>query len=192
VTARAALPLALAITLGSAASEPARAQQSAAARVEHAAPTPTPAPTSLGPTVRQPRTRAHRFQPSGRVDVLASRITAVQAGLGLDAIGGRYLRLGLVGGLGGSWDRSTSGLSARVDAVGRYVLDPDRTARWTPYIGGGVGARYDRIADWRAVLILALGVEGPDWNGVVPFIEAGYGGGTRVGLGLRATRPQGR
>ncbi|MBX6333471.1 MAG: hypothetical protein IRY91_16605 [Gemmatimonadaceae bacterium] len=186
MTARAALPLAIA--LWSVASGPLAAQRSAA-RAEHLV---VSVPASLGAAEIPPQPRAHRLQPSGRVDVLASRITAVQAGLGLDAMGGRYLRLGIVGGLGGSWDRSTSGLSARVDAVARYVLDPDRTVRWAPYIGGGVGARYDRIADWRAVLILALGVEGPDWNGVVPFIEAGYGGGTRIGLGLRATRPQGR
>jgi hypothetical protein len=135
-----------------------------------------------------------RLQPAGRIDVLASRITAMQGAAEVSIAGGRYTRLALVGGLGGSWKGSSGGLSARVDAVGRFVLDPDFLTRWAPYVGGGIGGRYDRIADsqWRADLIVFVGIEGPNWNGVVPFVEAGYGGGGRLGLGFRKTRPHGR
>lgn len=133
------------------------------------------------------------LQPAGRVDVFVSSITAVQAGAELSAAAGRYMRVAAVAGLGGSWNDGSSGLSARAEAIGRFMLDPDFRARWAPYAAGGLGARYDDISSgWRATLVIALGVEGPDWNGVVPFFEAGYGGGARFGLGLRKTRPHGR
>lgn len=144
--------------------------------------------------------RAHTgwLQPGGRVDVFAANLRAVQVGGDLSARAGRYVRLGLVAAGGGSWEqgeRSESAeLSGRVDLVGRFVLDPDFTARWAPYAGGGLGVRYDRIAvpDWRATLIVMLGLEGPNLNGVVPFFELGYGGGARLGLGFRKVLAQGR
>ena len=133
------------------------------------------------------------FQPAGRVDVFVSSITAVQAGAELSAVAGHYMRVAAVGGVGGSWDDGSSGLSARAEVIGRFMLDPDFRTRWAPYAAGGLGAHYDHVtAGWRATLIIALGVEGPNWNGVVPFFEAGYGGGARVGMGLRKTRPRGR
>ncbi len=133
-----------------------------------------------------------RWQMAGRVDALAARITAIQAGVELSARTAEYVRLGLVGGLGGSWSDSTGGLSARLELAGRFMLDPEFTVRWSPYATGGIGVRYDRIAAWRGVLVVGVGIEGPDWNGVVPFLEVGYGGGGRVGVGLRRTRSRGR
>lgn len=133
-----------------------------------------------------------RLQPSGRVDVLASRIRAVQAGVELDARAGRYVRLGVVGAAGESWYAGASGLSARLEAVGRFELDPDFASRWAPYLTAGLGARYDRVGSWRGVMSAAIGVEGPNANGVIPFVEVGWGGGFRVGLGLRKALPGGR
>jgi hypothetical protein len=127
------------------------------------------------------------------VDVFVSSVTAVQAGAELSAVAGRYVRIAAVGGIGESWDSGSSGLSARGELLGRFMLDPDFSSRWAPYAAGGLGARYDRVADgWRATLIFALGVEGPNLNGVVPFFEAGFGGGGRFAVGLRKTRPFGR
>lgn len=144
-------------------------------------------------TARAQRPSGPLLQPAGRVDVFVSSITAVHAGAELSAIAGHYLRVAAVGGLGGSWNDGSSGLSARAEVMGRFMLDPDFRARWAPYAAGGLGARYDQIEpDWRATLIAALGVEGPDWNGVVPFLEAGYGGGARFSIGLRRTRQRGR
>lgn len=131
-------------------------------------------------------------QSAGRVDVLASSITAVQAGAELSVPAGRNLRTALVGALGGSTRHGETGLSARAELVGRFLLDPDFTARWAPYAGGGIGARYDRIRNWSGVVSLFVGLEGPNWNGVVPFLEVGYGGGGRFGMGLRKTRGRGR
>lgn len=146
----------------------------------------------VGAAHAEAQEREPLLQPAGRVDVLASRITAVQMSAELSTAAGRNLRVALVGGVGGSYGHGESGLSARAELVGRFLLDPDFTARWAPYAGGGLGARYDRIADWSGVLSVFLGVEGPDWNGVVPFLEVGYGGGGRVGMGLRRTRRRGR
>lgn len=150
----------------------------------------------LSATARCARAQADRgplIQPAGRVDVFASGITAVQGAVELSARAGRYMRIAAVGGVGGSWNDGSSGLSARTELTGRFMLDPEFRVRWAPYASGGLGARYDRIADgWRATLVIALGLEGPDWNGVVPFLEIGYGGGARFGFGLRKTRPRGR
>ncbi len=137
--------------------------------------------------------RGPLIQPAGRVDVFASSITAVQVGTELSAVAGRYVRVAAVGGMGGSWNDGSSGLSARAELLGRFMLDPDFASRWAPYAVGGLGARYDRVADgWRATLIFALGLEGPNLNGVVPFFEAGLGGGGRFSVGLRKARPFGR
>jgi hypothetical protein len=138
--------------------------------------------------------RGPLIQPAGRVDVFVSSITAVQGAVELSTPAGRYMRVAAQGGIGGSrGEGGASGLSARAELLGRFMLDPDFHARWAPYAAGGLGARYDRVADgWRATLVIALGLEGPDWNGVVPFLEAGFGGGARLGLGLRKTRPFGR
>ncbi len=137
--------------------------------------------------------RGPLIQPAARVDVFVSSVTAVQAGAELSAIAGRYMRIAAVGGVGGSRDNGSSGLSARGELLGRFMLDPDFHSRWAPYAAGGLGARYDHVADgWRATLIFAIGLEGPNLNGVVPFFEAGFGGGGRFSVGLRKARPFGR
>ncbi|MGH7627365.1 MAG: hypothetical protein ACREOJ_18860 [Gemmatimonadaceae bacterium] len=129
-----------------------------------------------------------QLQPAGRVDVFMADITAVQAGLELSAPAGTNMRVAIVGAAGESWRDGESGLSARAELTGRFLLDPEFRARWAPYVGGGVGARYDRVGDWRGVLSVVIGVEGPKWRGTVPFMEAGYGGGARLGVGFRKSR----
>jgi len=133
-----------------------------------------------------------RVQAGARVDVMASTITAVQAGAELSARASTNMRVALTLAAGGSWSHGRAGVSARADLVGRFLLDPDFHMRWAPYAGGGLGIRYDRIGDWRGTVIAVIGVEGPNWSGVVPFAEAGFGGGVRVGAGFRATRRAGR
>jgi hypothetical protein len=126
-----------------------------------------------------------RVQPEGRVDVLAARRTAVHGGIGVNLPAGRSVRLELVSAVGASTVGGNTGFSTRLEGVARYLLDPDFVSRWGAYGGGGLGARYDRGAGWRGVLIALIGLEGPRWGGVVPFVEAGYGGGARVGAGVR-------
>lgn len=132
-------------------------------------------------------------QPSARLDAFGARIRAVQAGVGLSIPAGTNLRLSLVGALGGSAERGgPTGVSARVDGIARFLLDPTFGTRWTPYAGGGMSLRYDRGPEWRGVLVLLVGVEGPRSGGVVPFVEAGWGGGVRVGFGFRMAMRRGR
>jgi hypothetical protein len=132
------------------------------------------------------------LQPEGRVDVLAARRTAVQGGIGVSLPAGRSVRLELVSAAGASTVGGYIGFSTRLEGVARYLLDPDFDSRWGAYGGGGLGARYDRGAGWRGVLIALIGLEGPRWGGVVPFVEAGYGGGSRVGAGVRRALPERR
>jgi len=133
-----------------------------------------------------------RIQTGARLDVLASTITAVQAGVELSTAASSNIRVALTMAGGESWSRGRTGVSARADLVGRFLLDPGFSMRWAPYAGGGLGIRYDRIGNWRGTVIAVLGVEGPNWNGVVPFVEGGFGGGVRLGVGFRATRRAGR
>lgn len=133
-----------------------------------------------------------RIQTGARLDVLASTITATQAGIELSTVVSTNVRIALTTAVGGSWSHGRAGLSARADLVGRFLLDPDFSMRWAPYAGGGLGLRYDQIGDWRGTIIAVLGLEGPNWSGVVPFVEGGFGGGVRLGVGFRATRRVGR
>lgn len=133
------------------------------------------------------------LQPSARLDAFVARIRAVQAGVGVSVPAGSNVRLSLVGGVGGSEERGGPvGVSARVDGLARFLLDPTYATRWTPYAGGGMSLRYDRGPEWRGVLVLLVGVEGPRSGGMVPFVEAGWGGGVRVGFGFRRAMPGGR
>ena len=59
--------------------------------------------------------------------------------------------------------------SARGDAVVHFLLDPGHRMRWSPYAGGGVGARRDGSADWRGVAIFVAGVNGLRWIVHAPF-----------------------
>lgn len=146
--------------------------------------------------VKAPRCAAaqleSRVQAGARIDVLASATTAVQAGAELNAKASTNVRVGLTLAAGESSAHGRTGFSARADLVGRFLLDPGFQMRWAPYAGGGLGLRYDRIGNWRGTVIAVLGVEGPNWSGVVPFAEGGFGGGVRLGVGFRAMRRAGR
>ncbi len=129
------------------------------------------------------------IMPEARLDAIVARRTAFQAAFGADLTVARELRVELAAGLGVSSGANVpAGIGGRVDAVVHFLLDPQHTMRWSPYGGGGVGVRYDRGPRWRAVAILVAGVNTPRWGHTQPFIEAGLGGGVRVGVGLRRAR----
>ena len=102
---------------------------------------------------------------------------------------GTYVRLGVVAAAGQAWKDGEGVASGRVDALARFVVDPLREFRWAPYAAGGVGGMYDESEHWRAVLVGVLGVEGPALGSVVPAVEVGLGGGTRVGVVVRRALP---
>ena len=132
------------------------------------------------------------FQQEGRLDLFFASTTTVQLAGGGAWTLDRNVRLVLLGGLGSTFDGGHGAVSGRVDLLGRFVLDPDRLNRWALYGAGGLGLRYEAAPSWRGVLVALVGLEGPRWGTWTPFVEAGYGGGVQLGLGLRRARRRGR
>jgi hypothetical protein len=129
---------------------------------------------------------AQRIEPEVRFDALVAHRSAIQGALGADITFSPELHLELAAGAGPAFGGGAgASFSARGDAVVHFLVDPRHLLRWSPYAGGGVGARYDRPANWRGVAILLVGVNGPRWKHAIPFIEAGLGGGFRIGAGVR-------
>ena len=124
-------------------------------------------------------------QPHLRADALVSRQAAGHLSAGLSFGVTRYVRIDATagGGVGEDPDGGTRG-EGRGDAVVRFVLDPEFSRRWGAYGGAGVSVRVAG-GDTRELLLIALGVDGPRWGGVVPFAELGLGGGVRLGVGVR-------
>lgn len=143
------------------------------------------APVAGAQTPRQP------VQAEMRADAIASRWTAVQAGLGVSFPSGVYVRSGAVVAAGGGG----KGFESRLDLFSRFNLDPFRQSRWGLYVGGGISGRYVERDDpgARAYLLLFVGAEGPLRNasvaGWVPAFELGLGGGARIGITLRQGIP---
>ena len=124
----------------------------------------------------------------GRIDGILADPAAIHAGVGLTVPVGTYLRLGAVGAVGGSSD----GISGRGDLFGRFHLDPFREHRWALYAGGGLTARYDDNRKTRYFVLLLAGVDGPVRGGISPSIEAGFGGGGRIGVIIRRSAAERR
>jgi hypothetical protein len=130
--------------------------------------------------------RAQRVAPEARADAIVARRSALQAAIGADIRLSPELHLELAAGAGPAFGGGAgTSFSARGDAVAHFLLDPQHLMRWTPYAGGGVGARYDGSAHWRAVALVVVGVNAPKWKHAIPFLEAGLGGGFRIGAGVR-------
>lgn len=121
-----------------------------------------------------------------RLDELVAHRAATQAGMGVMIPAGVYVRFGVVAAAGVvTGGAQPVGASARVDAVGRFLLDPLAEHAWGPYLAGGATYRADARDRGRAYLLAMVGVEGPRHGRIVPAIEAGIGGGVRVGVVLR-------
>jgi hypothetical protein len=135
----------------------------------------------------QPGVRAE-----GRIDAIIARRTAVEAGIGAVVPAGIYVRLGgdVAGGViaGGA---QPAGPAVRADVFGRFLLDPLAEHRWGPYVTGGASYRADSRDHGRIYLLALVGIEGPRQGRVVPAIEAGLGGGFRIGFVLRRAQPTG-
>jgi hypothetical protein len=135
-------------------------------------------------------------QPGVRAEALADAIiarrTAAEIGAGATVPIGIYVRAGgdVAGGLiaGGA---QPVGPAVRADLYGRFLLDPLDEHRWGPYLTGGATYRADDRDRGRVYLLALIGVEAPRQGRVVPAIEAGYGGGFRIGFVLRRAQPHG-
>jgi len=123
------------------------------------------------------------LQPEIRTDVIAARSTTLEVAggaafpAGEDLLLGADLGVGAVTGAGRGWRPA-----ARADVTGRLHLDPSTDTRWAPYLVGGASYRVDARARGALYLVAALGVHAPATRGITPAIEAGVGGGVRVGV----------
>jgi len=140
--------------------------------------------------------QASGFKPAvqfeARVDALGGPPAGAQAGIGANVAAGYYLRIGTDAAMGAASRDGRAVASGRVDVVTRYLLDPFQEFKWGPYAGAGFTARHDRGADWRADLLLLIGLEGPARAGWRTSVELGLGGGARLGVVLRRARSNGR
>jgi hypothetical protein len=132
---------------------------------------------------------AAQLRPELRADAFAARDLAAHAGTGVERDAGLYARVALVAAVGAARDDGdATGVGARAEATARFLLDPMRQSSRGVYVGGGAGVRRGSRAAARGYLLAVVGVEGARRGGWAPSLEAGFGGGTRVGLVLRRAR----
>jgi hypothetical protein len=142
------------------------------------------APDLHAQAASQPKTSAEY-----RADMIVGQGTAAQIGAGAQIPLGYYVRLGITGAAGVTIRDDVSGGGGRLDVIGRYLLDPFREVAWTPSFGGGVTVRYDDgDKNAHVYLTVVLDIEGPRLGVFSPALQIGLGGGTRIGVALRATR----
>ena len=136
----------------------------------------------------QPGAEQPTWRALARVDAFIARVDAIHVGAGLTRDLGSYVRLdgALAGGVARAGD--DTGASGRAELVGRFLLDPFRQSRWGFYAGGGLIARSDDGDDVRGYFTLLFGAELPVEGRMLPALELGIGGGTRVGLVVRRGR----
>jgi hypothetical protein len=142
------------------------------------------------------RAQSEPFKPAvqfeARLDALGGPPAGAQAGVGANVAAGYYARIGAVAAGGASSRDGAAVASGRVDVVTRYLLDPFHEFQWGPYAGAGFSAQWDSRTNWRGVLLLLVGVEGPARAGWRTAVELGLGGGARLGVVLRRARLNGR
>ena len=123
-----------------------------------------------------------------RVDAIGGDGLTTQVGLGAVIPLGIYVRLGIDAAGGGTWQDGAANASGRVDAIGRFLLDPFREAPVALSLGGGVSVPYvDGQQHLRAYLTAVVDVEGRKRGRFTPAFQIGLGGGWRAGFVLRAS-----
>ena len=129
-----------------------------------------------------------RIAPALRADIFAGRERAAHLGVGAGVRLGTYARfdLGAAAGASDGWPGADGPrASGRVEAMGRFVLDPFEQFGRGAYAAAGLALRLDEGARRRVHLTAVVGVEGRREARWLPAVEAGFGGGVRLGLVLR-------
>jgi hypothetical protein len=127
-----------------------------------------------------------------RADAIIARAATAEAGLGAVMPLGAYVRVSLDGAAGASWRNAAFHPSGRIDAVGRFLLDPFRETPVALSLGGGVSVPYVDGQRVRPYLTLVADLEGRKRGAITPAIQIGLGGGARVGVVLRTSVPRWR
>jgi hypothetical protein len=128
----------------------------------------------------------------GRVVAVVSPVGGVTAGAGVNVRAGWYARLGVAVSAGAVRVDETWAATQRAEATARLLFDPFAERRRGFYAGAGIGADRDASGRTRGLLLGVVGMEGAATGRVVPALELTLGGGARLGVVLRARRPQGR
>ena len=145
------------------------------------------APATWAQAPRAPRP----WRPLARVDAMAATHAALHAGVGVGVPAGAYLRAELTAAVGGArWD-DRARLAGRVDAAARFVIDPFAESPRAIHAIGGISAVYDG-REWQPRLMAGVGVEGRRHGPVRWSTELVVGGGVRIGVVARRTRPNRR
>ncbi len=122
-----------------------------------------------------------------RADGIFGNAETVHGGVGLNVPMGIYVRLGLIGAAGVTHRDGDVSFSGRTDVIARFLLDPLREMPLGLSLGGGVSVPYEEGTRVRPYLTAVIDVEGRRRHGISPALQVGLGGGTRVGIFLRAS-----
>jgi hypothetical protein len=123
-----------------------------------------------------------------RADAIINRGVAAQGGLGIVLPLGMYVRLGIDGAAGVTHIDGAMRGSGRVDAIGRFLLDPFREVPVAVSVGGGVSVPYVNDGTrTRPYATVVVDVEGRRKRGMTPAVQVGLGGGARIGVVIRAS-----
>lgn len=146
----------------------------------------------LGAQQAAPSAPVRRVFPSVRADMLLDRDPGAQVAVGAAVAAAYNLRLAVDAGLGGVRRADQWEPAGRLDLLARWLSDPFRQSRWGINAGGGIGLRFEAARALRTVAIVTVGIEGRSDGRWVPGVEAGLGGGFRLGLTLRRPAVQRR
>lgn len=128
-----------------------------------------------------------------RLDAIVSHETSSHAGVGVVMPLGTYVRFGIDAAAGATFRDGTSRASGRVDAIGRFLLDPFREAPFGLSLGGGLSLPYaDGDKRVRPYLTAVVDIEGRRRGSITPAVQFGLGGGARVGVVLRTSQSRWR
>lgn len=123
----------------------------------------------------------------GLAGIVGAHPTAL-AQLGLETDAGLYARFGIVAG-GGATSAHGGRAVGELAASARFLLDPLRQQARGLYATGGLALRAEQGTRPRVFVLAGLGLEGRPHGRVIPALEAGLGGGARLGIVLRPVRP---
>ena len=121
------------------------------------------------------------------IDALAATHLSLEGGVGVIVPAGVYMRTSVTGASGCTWSNGTTKSASRVEVVSRFLLDPFREAPFGLSLGGGLGiTNASTGSGWRPYLALVTDLELSRAGGWTPAIQAGLGGGARLGLVVRS------
>ena len=128
-----------------------------------------------------------------RLDAIFASATSVEGGVGAVIPLGTYVRFGVDAAGGATFRDGSSRASGRIDAIGRFLLDPFREAPIGVSLGGGLSLPYvDGDKRVQPYLTAVVDIEGRRRGAITPAFQLGLGGGTRVGVVLRTSQPRWR